>query len=128
LRQVAAIVTSVAICVGIGNLSPGNARKGDGAPTHAALLREIRTRVVGMAQENSTWGCTRIRVALKNLGYRVGRSTIARIPKALKHPAHAQATDVVADASAGTLVGDRGRGFLHDGGLDVGSVTYYTVL
>ena len=34
-----------------------------------------------MAEENPTWGYTRIRGALKNLGHRVGRSTIARILK-----------------------------------------------
>ena len=35
-----------------------------------------------MAEENPTWGYTRIRGALKNLGHRVGRSTVARILKA----------------------------------------------
>jgi hypothetical protein len=34
-----------------------------------------------MAEENPTWGYTRIRGALKNLGHQVGRSTIARILK-----------------------------------------------
>src|SRR5450631_266989 len=34
-----------------------------------------------MAEENPTWGYTRVRGALKNLGHRVGRSTIARILK-----------------------------------------------
>ena len=46
------------------------------------VLTEIRRLVVRMAGENPTWGYTRIRGALKNVGHRVGRSTIARILKA----------------------------------------------
>ena len=45
------------------------------------VLAEIRRLVVRMAEENPTWGYTRIRGALKNVGHRVGRSTIARILK-----------------------------------------------
>jgi putative transposase len=41
-----------------------------------------RRLVVRMAEENPTWGYTRIRGAMKNVGHRVGRSTIARILKA----------------------------------------------
>jgi transposase InsO family protein len=40
---------------------------------------ENRRLVVGMATEKPSWGYTRIRGALKNLGHRVGRSTVARI-------------------------------------------------
>ena len=46
------------------------------------VLAEIRRLVVRMAGENPTWGYTRMQGALKNVGHRVGRSTIARILKA----------------------------------------------
>src|SRR5262245_1922814 len=51
-------------------------------PGRRRVLLEIRRVVVRMAEENPTWGYTRIQGALKNLGHRVGRSTIARILKA----------------------------------------------
>src|SRR5438132_13242139 len=46
------------------------------------VLAEIGQLVVRMAEENPTWGYTRIQGAVKNVGHRVGRSTIARILKA----------------------------------------------
>jgi putative transposase len=46
------------------------------------VLAEIRRLVVRMAEENPTWGYTRIQGALKNVAPCVGRSTIARILKA----------------------------------------------
>src|SRR5262245_50409355 len=51
-------------------------------PGRRGVLAEIRRLVVRMATENPTWGYTRIQGALKNLGHRVGRSTIARVLKA----------------------------------------------
>ena len=45
----------------------------------ARVLQEIRRLVVRMARENPTWGYTRMQGALKVVGHRVGRSTIARI-------------------------------------------------
>jgi putative transposase len=45
------------------------------------VIQEIRRLVVRMAEENPTWGYTRIRGALKNVSHHVARSTIARILK-----------------------------------------------
>jgi HTH-like domain len=50
--------------------------------TRRGVLAEIRQLVGQMAEANPTWGYTRIQGALKNLGHRVGRSTIARILRA----------------------------------------------
>jgi putative transposase len=55
-------------------------------PGRRGVLLETRRLVVRMAEENPTWGYTRIQGALKNLGHRVGRSTIARILKAAGLP------------------------------------------
>jgi hypothetical protein len=43
------------------------------------VLPEIRGLTVRMATENPNWGYTRIQGALKNLGHRMARSTIATI-------------------------------------------------
>ena len=51
-------------------------------PWRRGIMREIRRLVAQMAKENPTWGYTRIQGALKNVGHRVGRSTIRRILKA----------------------------------------------
>ena len=46
------------------------------------VLVEIRRLVLRMAEENPTFGYTRIRGALKNVGHELSRSTVARILKA----------------------------------------------
>jgi transposase InsO family protein len=53
---------------------------------HRDVMLEIRRLVVRMAEENPTWGYTRIQGAPKNIGHRVGRSTIRRILKAASLP------------------------------------------
>jgi putative transposase len=82
LRQIATIVTPDTILrwhrqLIVRKRTYGNKRSG-----RQGVLAEIRRLVVRMAEENSTWGYTRIQGALKNVGHRVGRSTIARILKA----------------------------------------------
>ncbi len=58
------------------------AHKYDGSPRRSPgrprVMEQIRELVARLAQENGTWGYTRIRGALANLGHQVGRSTIAR--------------------------------------------------
>jgi len=56
----------------------GSKRRGPGRPRTADDLREL---VVKMAKANPTWGYTRIRGALRNLGHEVWRTTIQRILK-----------------------------------------------
>jgi hypothetical protein len=51
-------------------------RRGLGRP---GVLTEIRQLTVRMARENPTWGYRRIQGALRNLGHRVARSTVATI-------------------------------------------------
>ncbi|MGB1013602.1 MAG: helix-turn-helix domain-containing protein, partial [Nannocystaceae bacterium] len=59
------------------------ARKYDGSKKRRMgrprTRRDVVALVVKMAKDNPTWGYTRIRGALLNLGIQVGRSTIARI-------------------------------------------------
>jgi hypothetical protein len=64
-------------------------------------------------------GYTRIVGALKNVGHRVSRSTIARMLKAHGVPPVPETADVVTDLSAGALGRDRRRGLLHDGSLEL---------
>jgi len=50
-------------------------------PGRPGVHREIRELVLRMASENPGWGYTRIQGALRNLGHRVARTTIAKILK-----------------------------------------------
>jgi len=53
-------------------------KKGIGRP---GVMLEIRSLIVKMAEENSTWGYCRIQGALKNLGHKVAASTVRNIRK-----------------------------------------------
>jgi len=50
-------------------------------PGRPGVRREIRRLVIRMATDNPSWGYTQIQGALKNVGHRVARSTIAGILK-----------------------------------------------
>jgi putative transposase len=56
----------------------GSARRRPGRPRTAG---EIVRLLFEMATRNTGWGYTRLRGALKNVGYAVGRNTIKRILK-----------------------------------------------
>jgi len=55
----------------------GSACRGPGRPGTAA---EIVRLIVEMATRNSGWGYTRLRGAIQNVGYAVGRNTRWRLP------------------------------------------------
>lgn len=54
----------------------GSKKRGPGRPRTKQNIRDL---VVSMALDNPTWGYTRVKGALKNLDYKVGRTTIKRI-------------------------------------------------
>ena len=54
----------------------GSARRRPGRPRTRTVIAEL---VLKMAAENPSWGYTRLRGALFNLGYEVGRNTIQRL-------------------------------------------------
>ena len=58
------------------------AAKYDGSKTRSPgrppTAKDIRELIVRVARENPTWGYTRLRGALKNLGHELGRNTIRR--------------------------------------------------
>jgi putative transposase len=54
-------------------------RRGPGRPR---LVNDIAALILRMAQDNPTWGYTRIQGALANLGHEVGRGTVANVLKA----------------------------------------------
>ena len=120
LAEVATIVTPETLLAWhrklIAQKYDGSGKRGPGRPRTAG---EIEVLVVGMAEENRDWGYRRIQGALFNLGHELARSTIAEIPK--RHGidgARAEPEDDLERVSDATLGTDRGRGFLHRGGVD----------
>src|SRR5512134_902058 len=53
-------------------------RRGPGRP---GIMREISELIIRMAQDNPSWGYTRIQGALSNLRHKVGRGTVANVLK-----------------------------------------------
>ena len=82
LAQVATLVTPDTILRWHRELVARKWTYGVVRPSRAGLQAHLRALIVRMATENPTWGYTRIQGALKNVGHRVGRSTIARILRA----------------------------------------------
>lgn len=82
LRDVATIVTPDTILRWHRQLIARKWTYATRRPRRSDVMAEIRHLVVRMAEENPTWGYTRLCGALKNVGHRVGRSTIARMLKA----------------------------------------------
>ena len=80
LAQIASVATPATLlrwyrCLIAANYD-GSKNRSPGRPPTAKDIRELIVRV---AQENPTWGYTRLRGALKNLGHELGRNTIKRI-------------------------------------------------
>ena len=82
LREVATIVTPDTILRWHRELIARKWTYGQRRPGRPGVLAEIRRLVLRMATENPSWGYTRIQGALRNVGHRVARSTIASILKA----------------------------------------------
>ena len=81
LRDVATLVTSDTILRWHRELIARKWTYTRHRPGRPGVLAEIRRLVLRMATENPSWG-TRIQGALKNVGHRMARSTIASILKA----------------------------------------------
>jgi hypothetical protein len=96
-------------------------------PGRRGILLEMRRLVVRMAEENPTWGYTRIQGARKNVGHRVGRSTIRRILESGGPAAGPATPDLVDDVLTGTWGVIADADFLTEVWTWRGLITYYTV-
>ena len=128
LRQMATIVTPDTILRWHRQLIVRKWTYANTRPGRRGVLAEIRGLVVRMAEENPTWGYTRIQGALRNVGHRVGRSTIARILKAQglsPVPGRPTSWQAFLRAHWGAIAG--GDFFTTEVWTWRGLVTYYTV-
>ena len=83
LKEIAGIVTPQTLLAWHRKLI---ARKYDGSGDRKRIGRpptpeELRSLIVRMAEENRSWGYTRIQGTLANLGHEIGRGTIADVLK-----------------------------------------------
>jgi putative transposase len=80
LKQVTSIVTPETLLAWhrrlIAHKYDGSSRRSPGRPPTPAEIREL---ILTMAQQNRSWGYSRIQGALQNLGHEVGRGTIAKV-------------------------------------------------
>jgi putative transposase len=81
LRQIATIVTPETILAWHRRLIAAKWTYPQQRTGRPGVMREIRGLIVRMAEENASWGYARIQGALKHLGHRVARSTIAKVLK-----------------------------------------------
>ena len=83
LKEIAAIVTPRTLLGWhqrlIASKYDGSTKRSPGRPSTPGEVREL---ILRMAAENRRWGYTRIQGALQNLGYEIGRGTIANVLKA----------------------------------------------
>src|SRR5215472_16361136 len=82
LRQVATIVTPDTILRWHRQLIARKWTVTPRRPGRPGIMQAISSLILRMASENPGWGYTRIQGALKNLGHRVARSTVAKVLKA----------------------------------------------
>jgi hypothetical protein len=119
LSQVAPIVTPDTILRWHRHLIARKWTDAPKRPGRPGVIQEIRRLIMRTAEENPTWGYTRMGGALKNVGHRVARSTIARILKeqgSPPAPTRPTSWNSFLRAQWGAIAG---ADFLHDGGVDV---------
>ena len=85
-------------------------RRGPGRPR---VMKAIVDLILRMAEENPSWGYTRIRGALANLGHQVGRGTIANVLREHGLAEHPKAPEGRSRRDVGRVLGPFGRHLVH---------------